>query len=200
MRRVTTATKPRVTRMTGDADRRSVAGAASMLYSSGTTGKPKGVKHRLLLPEEAVSATNVSPLVMIGQGLFKFSPDMIYLSPAPLYHAAPLALVDGGAATGRHRDRHGTLRCGKARWNISRRYQRDARAMGADALHPDAQAARRGARTRYDTSRRSEGGMACRRAVPGAGEGENDRMVGADRRRILRGHRGQWLHTRSHRR
>jgi len=58
-----------------------------MLYSSGTTGKPKGVKFPL--PEEPF-ATNVSPLVMLGRALYGFTPDMVYLSPAPLYHAAPL--------------------------------------------------------------------------------------------------------------
>ena len=58
-----------------------------MLYSSGTTGQPKGVRHPL--PEEPFGET-VSPLVMLGQGLYGFTPDMVYLSPAPLYHAAPL--------------------------------------------------------------------------------------------------------------
>ncbi|MGJ3648269.1 acyl-CoA synthetase [Sphingomonas sp. GlSt437] len=58
-----------------------------MLYSSGTTGRPKGV--RVALPEDpAITAPNV--LVMLAQALYGFTADGIYLSPAPLYHAAPL--------------------------------------------------------------------------------------------------------------
>ncbi len=58
-----------------------------MLYSSGTTGRPKGI--RIPLPEDpAIAQSNV--LVMLGMGLMRFTPDSIYLSPAPLYHAAPL--------------------------------------------------------------------------------------------------------------
>ena len=58
-----------------------------MLYSSGTTGKPKGV--RVPLPEDpAIGAGN--GLLDIARGAFGFAPDSVYLSPAPLYHAAPL--------------------------------------------------------------------------------------------------------------
>ncbi len=59
---------------------------ADMLYSSGTTGRPKGVLGEL--PEGPYgTAPAVAALV---QGLFGASPDSVYLSPAPLYHAAPL--------------------------------------------------------------------------------------------------------------
>ncbi|WP_277971384.1 acyl-CoA synthetase [Sphingomonas echinoides] len=58
-----------------------------MLYSSGTTGRPKGV--RVALPEDPdIAATTV--LEMLARGLYGLGPDSIYLSPAPLYHAAPL--------------------------------------------------------------------------------------------------------------
>jgi long-chain acyl-CoA synthetase len=63
------------------------AGGA-MLYSSGTTGRPKGV--RRAAPDGPQPIDAPSPLSMIGQSLYGWTPDSIYLSPAPLYHAAPL--------------------------------------------------------------------------------------------------------------
>lgn len=58
-----------------------------MLYSSGTTGTPKGIRVALP-PDPDIAATTV--LEMLARGLYALGPDSIYLSPAPLYHAAPL--------------------------------------------------------------------------------------------------------------
>jgi acyl-CoA synthetase (AMP-forming)/AMP-acid ligase II len=57
-----------------------------MLYSSGTTGRPKGV--RTPVPDAALGeGLSLVPLVTM---LFGFDGESTYLSPAPLYHAAPL--------------------------------------------------------------------------------------------------------------
>jgi acyl-CoA synthetase (AMP-forming)/AMP-acid ligase II len=57
-----------------------------MLYSSGTTGRPKGVKTPA--PDAALGeGLSLVPLVTM---LFGFDGESTYLSPAPLYHAAPL--------------------------------------------------------------------------------------------------------------
>lgn len=58
-----------------------------MLYSSGTTGRPKGV--RIPLPEDPNIAQG-NALVMLVMQAFGISGEDVYLSPAPLYHAAPL--------------------------------------------------------------------------------------------------------------
>jgi acyl-CoA synthetase (AMP-forming)/AMP-acid ligase II len=58
-----------------------------MLYSSGTTGRPKGIKRELSLVPLGEGVRGALGLA-VALGLDE---DSVYLCPAPLYHSAPLA-------------------------------------------------------------------------------------------------------------
>jgi fatty-acyl-CoA synthase len=58
-----------------------------LLYSSGTTGRPKGI--RTPIPQRQVDEPGDLAVAMFG-GMYAMDPDTVYLSPAPVYHAAPL--------------------------------------------------------------------------------------------------------------
>ena len=70
---------------------------ALMLYSSGTTGRPKGIKRPL--PEASVDAAE-NAVGALQQMLWNFNEDTVYLSPAPLYHSAPLGFSIATQALG----------------------------------------------------------------------------------------------------
>jgi long-chain acyl-CoA synthetase len=69
---------------------------AAMLYSSGTTGRPKGILRPLpdAHPSEALA------VMELVKRMFKFREGMRYLSPAPLYHSAPQASVSAAMRLG----------------------------------------------------------------------------------------------------
>lgn len=60
---------------------------SDMLYSSGTTGRPKGIKPPLL-PIQVHEPGD--PITGLLGSVFGITADDVYLSPAPVYHAAPL--------------------------------------------------------------------------------------------------------------
>jgi len=68
---------------------------SAMLYSSGTTGMPKGILKPL--PEEAFGE---EPALNLFTMLYGATEDSVYLSPAPLYHSAPLMFTMGFLAMG----------------------------------------------------------------------------------------------------
>jgi len=68
-----------------------------MLYSSGTTGRPKGIKRPL--SGKGVD-DSIGELAGVQQKLWGFDENTIYLSPAPLYHSAPIAFCMATLALG----------------------------------------------------------------------------------------------------
>jgi long-chain acyl-CoA synthetase len=70
-----------------------------MLYSSGTTGRPKGILPALT-GQPFGTGLNIDHTM---RNVFGFSPDTVYLCPGPLYHGAPIGwslgtIRNGGTA------------------------------------------------------------------------------------------------------
>ncbi len=104
-----------------------------MLYSSGTTGQPKGV----FVPPTSDDVDDPQPLAVSLGVAFGFSEETVYLSPAPLYHAAPLHYNMMNHLPGRDLGDHGEVRPG-ARPGADRGAPGHAQPVGADHVYPHA--------------------------------------------------------------
>ena len=161
---------------------------APMMYSSGTTGRPKGI----LRPMYDIHPSETSIAVLGIAALWNFREGMVYLSPAPLYHTAPQVSVaialrmKSTAVVMEHFDPalylelvggHGVTHSQVVPTMFTRMLKLpDESALGGRPVLARGRHPRRG-------------------AVPGAGEAADDRVVRADPARVLRGHRGERLHV-----
>lgn len=74
----------------------------AMMYTSGTTGRPKGVQRRPPSPDEAAGMMDMlTQLTGLGEHLTR-PQDVIALIPTPLYHATPNAWMTAALALGTH--------------------------------------------------------------------------------------------------
>ena len=148
--------------------------------------QPKGV--RTPLPDGQVTPRGEALIALARIG-FGANQDSVYLSPAPMYHAAPLGYTMS-ADPGPRRDRghDEAIRPGQSLAPIGRP-PRHPRAVRADHVHPDTAAA--AGRARPLRPVQPPGGHARGGAVPGRGQAEDDRLVGSGHLAILRRHRGR---------
>ena len=164
----------------------------AMLYSSGTTGRPKGILRPL--PEQPPGQQ--LPLFDFIQKLWRYREGLVYLSPAPLYHSAPQAAVNL------------VIRCGGTAI-IMERFDPERYLQLVEKYRPTHSQLVPTMFSRMlklpeemrKTLRRVVAGDRdpCRRTLPGSGQGADDRVVGTDHPRVLRRHRRPRLHRLRHR-
>ena len=157
---------------------------AAMLYSSGTTGRPKGV--RAPLSGQPIDTPNRPDRAGFDVLRHQRGFDLSLARAALSCRAA--ALFDDLPAPRRDRRRDGAFRCG-GRARNDREVQGDGEPVGADHVRAHAEAARRGPREIRRVV--DEIGDPRGRAMPDRRQAPDDRMVGAGAARILRRHRRQ---------
>jgi long-chain acyl-CoA synthetase len=67
-----------------------------MVYSSGTTGRPKGLKFDSAMG----NPVQTNPAAALFSAHYGFNADTVYLSPAPLYHSAPMGMTSAMQSIG----------------------------------------------------------------------------------------------------
>ncbi|MHB1445235.1 MAG: AMP-binding protein [Acidimicrobiales bacterium] len=80
----------------GDASLEDECEGDFMLYSSGTTGRPKGIRRALTFAPMGQGVIGATGFLR----LLEMQPGDVYLCPAPLYHAAPIAWSMGAQRLG----------------------------------------------------------------------------------------------------
>ena len=152
---------------------------AAMLYSSGTTGRPKGILRPLY--DHPVSEPH--PVLPSYIKNWRFREGVTYLMPAPLYHSAPMVGAAGTIRLGGDAHRDGAVRR-RALPASYRETPRDPHPACADDVLADAETA--GSFAPAVRPLFARGGGARRRALSRSGERGDDRMVGAGHPRVLR--------------
>ena len=155
---------------------------SAMLYSSGTTGHPKGIRRPLT---GAALRLRRRPLrhARRDHGL---RPGGRVPQPGPAVPLRPAGVVHDGPAHGRHGRGHGALRP-RALPGPHRAAQGHARPVRPDHVRAHAQAARRRAGQVRPVV--AALGRARRGALRARGQAADDRVVGAGHPRVLLGHR-----------
>ena len=158
-----------------------------MLYSSGTTGRPKGI----IRPLPDLPPAGGMALFDFLTKLWRYRPEMVYLSPAPLYHSAPQAAISltiragGTAVIMEHFDAEQYLALVE-RYRVT--HSQLVPTMFSRMLKLPEEA-----RRRYDLSS-LETAIHAAAPCPQPVKRRDDRLVGPDHPRILRRHRGPRLH------